>query len=359
MNPTINAAGSDGGFSFRKMMSLMSQLNPFAEPGEESASGVRPESGDRSDTPAPPAGDGGNGSAPGVATASKHGASADVESLRREFQELVRRVGRAGDELAEQVALGGTPSAPATTIDFPAFSADFTGRMRDLGERLNRIESGLSTRPQLPSGALDPILNVCRQMALDLKQGLDRHQASFERGQANLQAGLNRVVEQTVSTPTPAVAAAPPAGVLGVALFGDVLSADGSLTERIAGVCRKLLAGDAAASTFVGQMLVYRHAAPERRPQLLKDIGEAYYRCFPKLDDTEDSFEQALVSWCQKTCEQAGFQNRIEPVHPGERFDATRHTALERGGVEVVQAHGWVVLRDPDKVYTKALVSVR
>jgi hypothetical protein len=50
--------------------------------------------------------------------------------------------------------------------------------------------------------------------------------------------------------------------------------------------------------------------------------------------------------------------NTIELVHPGERFDATRHNASTRG-VEITEVHGWIVLRDNGKVYTKANVTVR
>ena len=50
--------------------------------------------------------------------------------------------------------------------------------------------------------------------------------------------------------------------------------------------------------------------------------------------------------------------NTIELVHPGERFDSTRHNASKRG-VEITQVLGWIVLRDNGKVYTKASVAVR
>ena len=68
--------------------------------------------------------------------------------------------------------------------------------------------------------------------------------------------------------------------------------------------------------------------------------------------------EQALVASLLRTCEQAGISNTIELVHPGERFDAARHNASERG-VEVVRPLGWIVLRDNGKVYTKASVAVQ
>ena len=76
----------------------------------------------------------------------------------------------------------------------------------------------------------------------------------------------------------------------------------------------------------------------------MKDIGEAYYRWRPQLGGGgADEMEQALVASLLRTCEQAGISNTIELVHPGERFDAARHHASERG-VEVVRPLGWIVL---------------
>jgi hypothetical protein len=68
--------------------------------------------------------------------------------------------------------------------------------------------------------------------------------------------------------------------------------------------------------------------------------------------------EEALVQWLQRSCETAGIYNTIALVHPGERFDSARHTASSRG-VEIREVHGWIVLRDNGRVYTKATVTVR
>jgi hypothetical protein len=91
---------------------------------------------------------------------------------------------------------------------------------------------------------------------------------------------------------------------------------------------------------------------------LLKDLGEAYYRWQPKTTPGNNLFEEALIGFLQRTCENAGIYNSIELVHPGERFDSSRHNASSRG-VEIVQVLGWIVLRDNGKVYTKAAVEVR
>ncbi len=109
---------------------------------------------------------------------------------------------------------------------------------------------------------------------------------------------------------------------------------------------------------MAGQLLVFQSAAAERQPQALKDIGEAYYRWQPKNSPGTNPFEAALIAWLQKTCEASGIPNTIEPVDPGGRFDAARHTASSRG-VEITETLGWIVLRPGGKIYTKAAVNVK
>ena len=101
----------------------------------------------------------------------------------------------------------------------------------------------------------------------------------------------------------------------------------------------------------------FQSASAERLPKLLKEIGEAYYAWQPKRVPGANPLEEALTAWLQRTCEAAGIANTIELVHPGERFDATRHNASSRG-VEIAEVYGWIVLRDNGKVYTKANVAV-
>jgi hypothetical protein len=142
-------------------------------------------------------------------------------------------------------------------------------------------------------------------------------------------------------------------------VLGNRLTSNVDLQDRVHELCARILAGDPDYAALAGHLLILQNSPPERRPQLLKDLGEAYYRCFPKTEDVEDPFEQAMASWLEQCCEPAGFQNVIELVHPGDQFDASRHTTIERGGVEIVDVRGWVVLRNRDKVYTKATVLSR
>ena len=142
------------------------------------------------------------------------------------------------------------------------------------------------------------------------------------------------------------------------AILGRALAEQPGLESERQQLFAALLGGEPAACGLAGQLLVFQSASAERMPPLLKDIGEAYYRWQPKSRPQPSVFEQALVRALQRTCEAAGIANTIELVGPGERFDSTRHNASMRG-VEITEVHGWVVLRDNGKVYTKAAVSVR
>jgi hypothetical protein len=142
------------------------------------------------------------------------------------------------------------------------------------------------------------------------------------------------------------------------AIVGPGLAANAGLAFQRQQLVTGVLDGDAGACALAGQLLVFQSAPAERLPQLLKDIGEAYYRWQPKTRAASNPMEEALVAWLRQCCDLAGISNTIELVHPGERFDAARHNAASRG-VEITAVHGWIVLRDNGKVYMKAAVDVR
>jgi len=142
------------------------------------------------------------------------------------------------------------------------------------------------------------------------------------------------------------------------AVLGREMAAHPALGFQRHQLLSGVLEGNAAACALAGQLLVFRSAPAERLAPLLKDIGEVYYRWQPKTRPGTSPFEESLAAWLQRTCEAAGLHNTIELVHPGERFDATRHNAASRG-VEITEVLGWIVLRDNGKVYTKANVAVR
>lgn len=143
------------------------------------------------------------------------------------------------------------------------------------------------------------------------------------------------------------------------ALLGPILCEDPQLDDSIHWIEQNILEGNLHALSLVGHLLVFRCAPSDRKPSLLKDVGEAYYRCFPKTRDLSNPFEDALIAWLKQHCEAADLRNSIELVHPGERFDAARHSPVERGGVEIAEVLGWVVLRDGGKVFSKASVQTR
>jgi len=141
-------------------------------------------------------------------------------------------------------------------------------------------------------------------------------------------------------------------------LFGPDFANNQGLMRLRQAALAGLLAGQREATSLVGTLLIFQAADGERMPQLLKDVGEAYYRFHGGGAGGEDPMRDALVSWLHRKCETQGVSNTIVLVRPGDRFDANRHHSKQKG-VEVSQVHGWVVLRDNGKVYTKATVEVR
>lgn len=172
--------------------------------------------------------------------------------------------------------------------------------------------------------------------------------------------GLNAEEDTFIQSDLPPVQASNPSGDDSLSvMLGPTLCGASELRPSISWLKENVLAGNPQALALVGQLLVFRCAPAERKPSLLKDVGEAYYRCFPKVQDVNHPFECAIAAWSRQICEEAGLPNSIDLVHPGERFDASRHSPVERGGVEVAEVLGWVVLRDGGRVYSKALVQTR
>lgn len=142
------------------------------------------------------------------------------------------------------------------------------------------------------------------------------------------------------------------------AVFGGLLASN----EELAGELQQILdaagAGHDAARQLVGSLLLLQSSGVDRAPNLLKDVGEAFYRWRPKTIDDYDPLERGLLAAVQQRCETLGLPNVVELVRPGDRFDSVRHTSRERG-LEVAEVQGWVVLRDQGKVISRALVVLR
>ena len=141
-------------------------------------------------------------------------------------------------------------------------------------------------------------------------------------------------------------------------LFGHDLANNQALGALRDKLLEGLLGGERQATGLVGTILLFQAASAERMPQILKDVGEAYYRWNPRTQLGDDPLRDGLIAWLHRRCEAAGVSNTIVLVRPGDRFESARHNAKQKG-VEVTQVGGWVVLRDNGKVYTKANVAVK
>lgn len=138
-------------------------------------------------------------------------------------------------------------------------------------------------------------------------------------------------------------------------IFGEYLGVDPSISHLSGTLLADVYVGDNDAVGLMGHLLDFRSASGERRPRMLKDIGEAFYRWKPTDDQ---ALREALIVWIHAQLDAVGIGNRIEVIQVGDRYDMQRHNAKERG-VEVCDVYGWIVLRGNGKVYSKASVSVR
>ena len=142
-------------------------------------------------------------------------------------------------------------------------------------------------------------------------------------------------------------------------LLDDELAADPSLADSRRQFLQDVFDGLPAARALAGHLMIVRAASQQDLPEMLRHVGEAYYRWRPREAGTaEEPFETALAQWLNQLVRRAGLPNSIQLVQPGERFDSARHIAAGRG-VQIVAVRGWVVLRDRTKVYTRANVTVR
>jgi hypothetical protein len=141
-------------------------------------------------------------------------------------------------------------------------------------------------------------------------------------------------------------------------ILGPELSGNAAIAPIREKFLSDVVSGVIAARALAGQLLLLQTTPPDELPERFRHVGEAYYRWRPRTTTADDLLEQALADWLARRADEAGLRNSIQLVRPGDRFDSTRHSATTRG-VEVTAVHGWVVLRDGAKVYTKASVTVQ
>lgn len=141
------------------------------------------------------------------------------------------------------------------------------------------------------------------------------------------------------------------------AFFGE-MALEPSIENERQYLLQGILAHDPSSCYFGGILMMFQASTPEKMVLLLKDVGEAFYRWANAIPGYNvEQFEDVLARWAQWLCESAGLPNRIELVMPGQRFDSSRHNAVNRGAT-IARVHGWVVLRGNGSVYSKALVDV-
>jgi hypothetical protein len=278
-----------------------------------------------------------------------------------------------------RIGSGDVPKQPRSSDPKTRFSellGDWDGKLTEVLARVEAIERALFDQPgrlSNPSVTADDAADLTaivrelfdvqqRSMVQQIAEQFSNSLVPQQIELQELRLEMSRLL--TELRPDPAeehnLRATPAAqSTWRMAIFGTLLMNDVQLTAQMDTLCDRIQAGDAAAALLAGQLMIFRNTVPERRPQLLKDVGEAFYRCFPKTEEGDDLFEQKIAEDLERMCDQAGFPNTIELVQPGQRFDSTRHMTDDRGGVEITQVHGWVVMRNQEKVYTKASVSAR
>ena len=301
----------------------------------------------------------------------------DLETLAGGLDSLGKLLGRVNQQIAAYLVRRETE---ATAGSAPGGSAALAKKIDALAQKLDRLTPSGSavgppgeTPPALPGkpAALAPAGTV-EEILQRLDKKIDTLGQSITSGgpapgsataeairslQRQLEDGLKELADH-LAPPKKAAGAPGTSADWERAILGPGLAENSALDFQRQQLVRGVLDADRAACTLAGQLLVFQSAAAERMPQLLKDTGEAYYRWQPKTRPGANPMEQALVAWLAAVCEKAGIGNTIELVHPGERFDSTRHTATTRG-VEITEVHGWIVLRDNGKVYTKANVAAQ
>jgi hypothetical protein len=261
----------------------------------------------------------------------------EIQDLFRHLRQLGEQLEHANRQVAEYLLRRESPSAPAPPAGDGA-AAGLAPRLEELGARID----GLGRRQEA----------ICEQVR--------QLQDQLDRGFQQMAELLGPRAEPLPALPRPEVTPQPALSGFDWerAVLGPDLAGDSRLGFQRQQLLRGVLDGDPGARALAGQLLIFHASPPERLPQLLKDIGEAYYRWQPKTRPGATPFESALASWLQRACEAVGLRNTIELVDPGGRFDTTRHNADSRG-VEIVEVRGWIVLRDNGKVYTRANVGVR
>jgi len=281
--------------------------------------------------------------------------------VMRDLAQLAGQLGRVQEKVA----------ARRQEVDTPRAAAGDRGR-DDLERALARIEHKIDGLTGLVSVSNQGSTSVVPEEDPNRPGGwggdLEAREAALDALLAALAPRLGRLSSEAPQ-PVPAGTTSSGPGFSGdvagdlaarwaMVILGEDLWSNPEIEADRRRLLESFLNRDPAACTLAGCLLLFHAAPAERIPQLIKDLGEAYYRWQPRVTEAVTPFESALSGWAVKAGESAGVRNRIELVRPGSRFNPQQHKALERG-VEVTQALGWVVLREDGSVFQKASVAVK
>lgn len=274
-----------------------------------------------------------------AATAELPDLLTQIEQLRGQLDQANRQVIAYLLKREAQAVAGGAvrPSAEgASTSTVAAAPAFDPAVLAPLGDKLDELAARIDGVGRQSGGMCDTLRRLQEQVSLGFQQ-------------------VAQALAPPPPEPEPTVDRfAPAAPQWEQAILGAELAASADLAFQREELLRGVISGDEGARALAGQLLIFQSTPADRKPQLLKELGEAYYRWHPKVRPGVTAFERALAEWLKHVCD----RNTIDLVEPGDRFDTNRHNADSRG-VEVIEVRGWVVLRDNGKVYSRAQVAVR
>ncbi len=299
-------------------------------------------------------------------TGPKHASEANGEAMAH-VQEGIDRLLSRFDEMKAGLSLKNDQAAQTQQPEHSLGSQEVLETLKKLAASQEDLARKIvGTLGKRLSEELD-LLRFQQIVHETLTTEWDRREAEAEakaRAQAEAEAEAEALAESELDIALAEVVEEPPepesdlsAAAWSRAIWGAELTETPEFQPYLKELNRRLLEEDSSVAALAGQMLVFRHASPEAKPQLLKDVGEAYYRTRIDAADGEHPFERILIRWLQKDCDRAGLPNTIEVVHVGERFDKSRHSSTTRGGAEVAEVFGWVVLTEGGRVYTRASVA--
>jgi len=271
-----------------------------------------------------------------------------------------------------------TPTEGATDATIAALLQPMQERLCGLENQLQQLLQQVA-QPQAADAGLQKTLDTI-QSAIVRQETMTTNVFEYLRRQLNEQATAapasvkprpvaapeaspRLIPRQEKEAPAPAPTPAPAAvsrpmtasNDWDVVVFGPVLAAHDGTADGRAALLAGAIAGKSRAAALVGQLMLFQ-ASEDRRAQMLKDIGELYYRWRPDANNDPDGLRAVLVEQLMRRCDEAGNGMKIDLVRPGDRFDSTCHNAADKGA-EITAVFGWVVSRENGKIYTKASVA--